>query len=374
MIVFGVLFLALAASVTLLLLAGGVPRPVFAHAIFAMAALPLMLAAILHFVPVLTRSRGASSSLRRMPWLALASGAAVVTALFGLLPWRSLLVPAVVVGILAVVAILWILRRMAGSLGAPHPGVRWYVAALVFLGIGMVSVFGMVLDEGRYLHWRNLHLHANLFGWIGLTALGTLPVLLPTTLQMADPGAAVRLRRDLPVAVGGVLLLIGGAALTTPWLSIAGAVVLVFVPLGLLRIWWGFFNGPDSYQGAAASLAMATLFLVGLLIAGIIHALDPAIVNAAALLPAFVFGFLMPLMLGALVQLVPVWRFPGPGRPERDTLRHNLAKHAAVRGSLCVLAGVAQFVGISGMAALAAVAVVHFCFVFVRYGTGRTAS
>lgn len=75
---------------------------------------------------------------------------------------------------------------------------------------------------------RLLHLHLNTLGFIGLTAIGTLQVLLPTILSGPDTDAATRLRRDLPVAVAGVLLVGLGAAFCLP-LSVVGTGFLFYI-------------------------------------------------------------------------------------------------------------------------------------------------
>ena len=77
------------------------------------------------------------------------------------------------------------------TLGAPHPGTRWYGAAMLclFFAVSLVPVW-LAKPELRTL-LRLFHLHLNPLGFIGLAALGTLPVLLPTALGQPDPQAAL---------------------------------------------------------------------------------------------------------------------------------------------------------------------------------------
>lgn len=356
--VFGVAFVLLVAAALAFLLAGDLSRLGFAHAVFAAAALPLMLAAITHFVPVLTRSRSPAAAVRALPGLAgLAGLTALAVFVFGW-PRSVLLLPAALVGLIALLASGWIARRVAGALGPAHPGVRWYLASLGFLLLAMAAVFGLVLDGEHYRAWRNLHLHANLLGWIGLTALGTLPVLLPTVLQKMQPTAAARLKLELPAAVGGALAIALGAALGWPWLALCGAAGLAYIPARHLHAWSAFFGARRLAQGVAASLAAATAFLLILLATGAAHGFGA--LPGARMLLAYVFGFLLPLMLGALAVLLPVWRHAGPESAEREAFRAGLGRHARLRALLCVLAGGLQLFGSEWGAAFAAAAVALF--------------
>lgn len=100
---------------------------------------------------------------------------------------------------------------------------------------------------------RLLHLHLNTLGFVGLTALGTLQVLLPTALSDPDADAAQRLRHDLPWAAGGALLVAIGAACWPP-LALSGAVMYLAVVFRIGLAWlrrygWRTIAG----DGAAAS-------------------------------------------------------------------------------------------------------------------------
>lgn len=356
--VFGVSFVVLVALALAFMLSGDLSRLGFAHAVFAAAALPVMLAAITHFVPVLTRSRSPAAGIWALPCVAgLAGLGALAVFAFGW-PRPTLLLPATLVGLVALLAAAWIARRIAGAFGPAHPGVRWYLGALGFLLLAMAAVFGLLLDADRYLAWRNLHLHANLLGWIGLTALGTLPVLLPTVLQKMQPTAAARLKIELPAAVGGALAIALGAALGWPWLAFCGAAVLAYVPARHLHTWSAFYGAERLGLGVAASLATATAFLLILLLIGAAHGFGA--LPGERMLLAYVFGFLLPLVLGALATLMPVWRFAGPDSLQREAFRVGLARHARLRALLCVLAGALQLFGVDWGAGFAAAAVALF--------------
>jgi hypothetical protein len=53
----------------------------------------------------------------------------------------------------------------------------------------------------------------------------------------------------------------------------------------------------------------------------------------------FVLAFLLPLLSGALAQLLPVWRFPGPATPARAAWRAGLVAGGAFRAGLFLLGG-----------------------------------
>lgn len=347
------------------------PRPFFVHGVFVLAALPLMWAAMLHFIPVLTRSRDAPRGLLALPWLSMGLAVVLLAGLAGLLPRHVLLLPALLIGAGAASLLGWAVRRGRQALGKPHPGLRWYLAALGCLLGGLAAAFGMLLDPKHYAAWYGLHLHLNLLGWVGLTVLGTLPVLLPTCMSLPnslpalrgtarpvtgnEPNAAARLQRGLPWAVAGVLAIALAAAGGWPWLGAGGAVVLVLVIAAHWRAWLAFYGTPQRWPGPALSLLLGSAFLFLLLALGSVHGAGHF--AGARLLPALVAGFLLPTVLGALAQLLPVWRFPGPDSPARQTFRQTLARGAAARGGLCVLAGVGQLLGLAPSLALAGIAV-----------------
>jgi hypothetical protein len=324
--------LAFAAAVAALLLA--VPPAATFHLFFAAGAMPLIFGAVIHFVPVLTRSATPAPGIRLLPLPVQVAGIATPLALGGLLPYWALHAAATAVALAAPVLLFWVTRRLRATLGAPHPGARWYGAALLclFLAVSLVPVW-LALPELRPA-LRLFHLHLNTLGFIGLAALGTLPVLLPTMLGQPEAGAAPRLLRDLPLAATGALLLAAGAAVA-PWLALGGALLLGWVVVGNLRAWHAAY-GWKVGAGGTASLLVATLGLLLLLLAGIAH--GAGWVAARPALAAFATLFLLPLVTGALSHLLPVWRFPGPASPQRAALASALTRGGRLRAS-CFLAG-----------------------------------
>lgn len=324
------LALGLGASNTLMPMAA-------AHVAFAVGIVPLIFGAMLHFVPVLTRGSSPHRLIAALPFVAQLVGVLVVCILQGLLPRWLLHLAATLDLALALVLAIWMLLRARRALGAPHPGWRWYAASLAMLVLALVAVPPLAVGLAP-VALRNFHLHLNTFGFIGLAALGTLPVLLPTALGRPDTQAAHWLRRRLPVALAGILTLAVGAALATP-VAIVGSAFLAVVALGLLAHWGRSFGWKILLSdGAAAPLAAATGFYGLLQLAGVGHGLR--VTSPDGLVAAFAAGFLFPLVTGALTQLLPVWRHPGPQTPVRLEMRRRLARFGGLRALLLPAAGV----------------------------------
>lgn len=326
--------LSLLASVGLTLAGWGVPAAVV-HVAFAIGIVPLILGAMIHFVPVLTRSGSPARGIRLLPAGAQAVGVLAVAAMQGLAPRGLLHGAATLDFLLAAVLLVWIVRRARASLGSPHPGWRWYGGALGCFLLALAAVPVLESVPNLYASLRAFHLHLNTLGLVGLAALGTLPVLLPTALGKPDPEAAGWLRRRLWPTLAAVLLVALGAAFFWP-LAMAGAILLAVIAFGLGRQWWRRF-GPAALwrDGAAASLGAALAGLLALLAAGAMHGMG--LVPARPAIVAWAAGFLMPLVTGALSQLLPVWRWPGPVIPARALMRARLAATGRWRG-LCFLA------------------------------------
>lgn len=334
--------LALFASVALTLAGVGSSVAVL-HLAFAVGIVPLIFAAMMHFVPVLTRTGSPGRLLATLPSIAQGIGLLVVGALQGLLPYWLLHLAALLDLLLAVVLLAWVVGRARATLGSPHPGWRWYAAALACLVLALTAILAMAIWPSQWLAWRQLHLHLNTLGLVGLAALGTLPVLLPTAMGRADPDAGSWLRQRLWLAVAGVLLVAVGAALH--WvLAAIGAGLMLVATLGLLGQWGHCFSfRAIAADGVGASLLAATGGLVLTLAAGIAH--GAGLTVAPPTLLAWLVGFLLPLVSGALSQLLPVWRWPGPQSPARLEMRRRLATGGNLRAVFFLLAAAHALAG-----------------------------
>jgi hypothetical protein len=333
------------------------PRAVAVHLALATGALPLILAAMLHFVPVLTRSRAAARGLFVLPLAALGTGLGVaVHFAFDVGIGRTALALAALAIILAMLA--WTLLRWRRALGAPHPCLYWYVAAQGCLALALAVVaLGAQLPE-HALGLRHAHLHLNALGFVGLTALGTLQVLMPTVAGAADARAAARLRALLPVACGGVLLVA-----FSPWIGrfAAGAGALLLLA-AVARIAWAWQHGLRAARlrrdGAAPALALALAGWTLALVAGAAHGLGGLDPDGAA--AGFVVAFLLPLVSGALTHLLPLWLAPRAPRAWQVQARERLGRYAALRALAFVVAGTGLTLGQAAAIGLAAAALLQF--------------
>ncbi|WP_374243469.1 hypothetical protein [Zoogloea sp.] len=333
------------------------PAAAVAHAAFALGAMPLIFAAMGHFVPVLTRSPGVEPAIHRLPLALQAAGALAVAVLAGAIPGWGLH-PAILVGLAATGPMLgWTFRRGRACLGKPHPGLAWYKASLACLLTALAAILVGLLWPAAYAPLRLAHLHLNTLGFIGLAAVGTLHVLMPTALGLPDPQAGLRLRRQLPWALGGVAL--SALAGFAPGLASLGALVLAGVVVHTLAGWLKTLGARRILgDGAAVALFGAGLGLLAVIAAGLAHGLGwlpgrPAVTGFFAL-------FLLPLVTGALSQLLPVWRFPGPATPPRARLRAALVRFGALRTALFLAGGGLLTAGVAAGALLLAAGVLLF--------------
>jgi hypothetical protein len=76
--------------------------------------------------------------------------------------------------------------------------------------------------------------------------------------------------------------------------------------------------------------------------------------------------FLLPLVTGALSQLLPVWRFSGPVTPARAVMRGRLVRFGGLRAGLFLAGGGLLLGGISAGAALLATGVLLFAGVLIH--------
>jgi len=340
------------------------PAPTF-HLFFSAGAMPLIFGAVIHFVPVLTRTKSPGRLMRWLPAPVQLAGIATPLALAGGLPHWTLHATALVVSVAALVLVTWVMRRMRATLGHPHPGAHWYGAALLclFLAVSLVTVW-LVLPELRPA-LRLFHLHLNTLGFIGLAALGTLPVLLPTAVGRPDSAASGRLRQDLPFAVAGAIFIAAGAAFASNWLALPGSALLAWVIVRNLLAWRGAYGWRVIVgDGVTASLAAASVGLLCVLIWGIAHA--SGWLPARPTLAAFVAMFLLPLVTGALAQLLPVWRYPGVYSPARGAMRERLAHLGPWRALAFLAGGGLLALEISAGFLLVAVGLALFVFVLAQ--------
>jgi hypothetical protein len=344
----------LAATMALLVAAIALPRvvtmsPLFwTHLVVAVGIMTLITAAMQHFVPVLTRSRGPGLWTGRLPGLMLAAGLLAIMVFAGWLDY-DLITAAAGLGLVgASVMLAWMWRRGRKTLGRPHPGLDWYLAAMACLTMGLTAAALMPWLPQWHGPLRAFHIHINLYGFVGLTAIGTLQVLMPTVAGQADPGAATRLRQDLKWALAGsVLLALGEAGVPfAVWFGLAG--------------WgWPLLNMALAWRRLHRARLFALhgsepVLLVALL--GFVLALAGTQLDLEYPLTVFLPGFLFPLVSGAAGQLAPVWARPGVTTPWHAESRRSLRRYAGIRAILFLSSALLPVLGYkcSGMPGLTA--------------------
>ncbi|MFA7593111.1 MAG: hypothetical protein WCY26_05145 [Thiohalobacteraceae bacterium] len=317
------------------------PAAVWRHVLFAMGVMPLILGAMLYFIPVLTRSTTARGAVLLLPPMALVLGVGAVLALHH----RPSLLPGIAAAALLVVAleIAWAWRRRVRSFGTPHPGLDWYLFALAALVVALALIVTRAVWPGQWALTRVLHLHLNLFGFLGLTAVGTLRVLLPTALGEQDAHALPFLRTQLPFAVAGAVLIAVGAAFWPP-AAFAGAAAWAWPALVMLRAmaryrrpWW-------SSRGAGIVLVAAAGGWVLAVGAGLAHGYG--LMSADAALALLVYLFLLPLVTGATSHLLPIWRWPGRVTPAHAVMRAWLTAGGGLRVTAFWASAALTFAGV----------------------------
>ena len=311
------------------------------HLALAVGVMPLIVGAMSQFVPVLSRSHTPSIGVRVLPLLMLFAGVLVFYsfAASDQVYYFAAYVALVVAAIFAV----WIFRRAIKAVGKPHPCLYWYLAAMLCLILALVSIMAISLWPQQYPALKRLHLHLNILGFIGLTAVATLQVLMPTVFSSPDVQAGPRLREHLKWALVGTLLISFGAAWFKPLLYLGA--LLWMVPLARMGSAWYSLYRSEIFKinGAASSLAAAYVGFCATLLLGVLHAYRIQTLSDATL--AFILIFLLPLVTGAVSQLLPIWLRPGVQTAWHADMRQKLGAGGGYRAMLFLLGGVSVGMG-----------------------------
>ncbi len=330
--------------------------PPLVHVIMAIGIMPLIMGAMIYFTPVLTRTRAPSWPVLALPLLALIAGSLVTACL----QWRRdwLPFPAVLVILITGAVLGWMWHRGSLMLGRPHPGWHWYLAALACLLLGVTAMLVAMFRPEYWIPLRRFHLHINMLGFVGLTAVGTLRVLIPTVAGYADVAARGRLQGDLfPAALGVLLVAVGSTG--RMWLVWPGLalwfMVLVRFAWPLATRWRKFIWGWHC-PGTPLAAAVPGLMLVS--ISGVFHfaAKWPATVSVQL----FFFMFLFPLVTGAIGYLLPVWLWPARDVPAYEDAARRLAWGSGVRTLIFMIAGIMAWVGMTAAFCLAILGIAVF--------------
>jgi len=301
------------------------------HLTFAIGIMPLILGAMVYFIPVLTRSKSTGKFIQLLPFSALLGGV-LATSYFAfpqIAPAGHALGAAI--AIIAVAKLMhWAYRLKSKAIGTPHSCLDWYLAAMLCLLIALSAILIGYFIPSQRATLRLLHIHFNTLGFVGIAALGTLQVLLPTVTQRSDPNVASRMNKHLKWIMLGTVIIACGAA----WrhnLAWIGLLLLAIPICGIFKSWLQFYSKDVlKLHGATPSLAVALCGYAITLLIGTAHAYHQTPFNPITIL---IIAFLMPLVTGAVSYLLPLWLRPGL----QTAWHHAARKHLGFGGGLRAL-------------------------------------
>jgi nitrite reductase (NO-forming) len=244
-----------------------------------------------------------------------AGAVAVVAGMLGRW-WPVVLAGGVVIGVVALAHGATLVRQLRTALPARFGvTVRYYVAATVCLAVGAglgVAMANSALPGNIHERFVVAHAAVNLFGWVGLTVLGTLVTLWPTMLRTRmAAGVEVAARRGLPALLIALAVAVGGAVVGSPPITGLGAVLYLGAAGFVLRPHLDEIRRKWPNDFATLSVLAGVLWLIGslafLAVALTISPSWPGAVAATGELAAPVLaGFLVQVLLGSLTYLAPV--------------------------------------------------------------------
>lgn len=223
----------------------------------------------------------------------------------------------VVVGAcLVATAVVWhaahIATRFRGGAGGRFRVVaRYYLAAACCLPLG--ATYGVLLAAEPGDTWRGrlmaAHIAINLFGWIGLTVVGTLLFLWPTVVRSRmAPGAERRTAHALWFLLVGVAAIATGATLGTHWLAFAGTLTYA-AGIGVWAVTLGYplrRKGMRDFAPASifAGVCWAGIILVWLAVLMALGGWDTVSDHLYQIGFVALWGFALQLLFGALSYLM----------------------------------------------------------------------
>ena len=263
--------------------------------------------------------------------------------------WPVVLTGGILVGLNAVVHATILVRQLRGALPARFaPLVRYYIAAAGCLSLGvtlgiLMAHPGSAAVGDYYERLYIAHIGLNLLGWVGLTVIGTVALLLPTVLHsrvLSTTQAAAH--PTLPILLAGLVILGTGSYADSRIVTAAGVLTYLVGFARVLRELAGHLcrSPAVSYAGWSITAAVAwfALCALGFAVAVVTAASwADAAAGLKALVPYFAVGFGGQIMIGALSFLIPVVLGGGP-RASRATAheldRAGLFRVSVVNGAL----------------------------------------
>jgi nitrite reductase (NO-forming) len=193
--------------------------------------------------------------------------------------------------------------------------IRMYGFAITCVVVG--GTFGALLgggaihDPAAYVALKDAHMTTNVLGWVSITIAATLVTLLPTVLRIHIPAWHGTWVAGLLAA--GVILLASGLALRFTVMAAVGGVMQLCGALGVALLVVIAARTPRRWPAPLAALhlmAGVIWFAVGsgALAISAIHGVDGFDVFRAEFLTMFVGGWILQVLLGAWLYLLPMQR------------------------------------------------------------------
>jgi hypothetical protein len=237
----------------------------------------------------------------------------------------SVPVIAVAGALLVLAALVWHALSLAGRKRRALPArmgiaVDHYLAAAANLAIGIPLGIVMLFapEWSGYGRMLAAHVHLNLFGWVGLTVLGTLLTLWPTVLRTRMPaGAETAAHTSFWLAVIGIGVLGAGTLTWQQPLAVVGLALFGIAAVRTLRdaVTAARSKPPSSFAAWSMALSLGWLAVSVVLDGWLWLTSDqPADLTAhlGVVVVPFVVGFVAQVLIGALTYLIPVVLGGGP--------------------------------------------------------------
>ncbi|WP_327053219.1 hypothetical protein [Halomicrococcus gelatinilyticus] len=248
---------------------------------------------------------GGDAPTRWAQWLALNVGYVLV--LLGMVTGATVVAVAgatLVLGALAllIVEVRRLTRRASRTLGRAYRVAPW------FLVVGILAAFGMLFGlhgPGGYFGSLEAHVHANVWGFLGLVVAATLLQFAP-----AFAGTDRRRPRRRRVAVAGLTLgatgLVAGPWLAVHALTIAGLLTYVVGTAALLSVLVGAVrDGERTASTRVAHVVGAYGWLLVPVPFAPVVLLAPGVLPAAAIERAAIHGLVFGWMLQLAMAMLP---------------------------------------------------------------------
>ncbi|MDS0258182.1 hypothetical protein NDI56_02020 [Haloarcula sp. S1CR25-12] len=259
-------------------------------------------------------------------WLFLNAGYPLVV--LGMVTGSATTALAGAAGVLLALALL--LATVLGTTGS-GPAAEYYRTAPWFLVAGIAAAAGLLLHRygpGGYVGLLEAHVHANVWGLLGLVVAGALLTLLPPML-----GASLRYPRLVPVTFWGLTLgalgLVAGPPLALAALTLAGLAGYLTGTVALLANVVGTARTSGWTQPSRLALVVgAYLWLVAPIPVAPFVLLAPTAVPVGAIEAAAITALVLGWMLQLAMAFLPVM-VVATQRPAEESLVERTASAAA---------------------------------------------